>query len=117
MNLMRNEDKKSITLMLSGNLNASNLVMFFFFYLRKRRPPRSTLFPYTTLFRSQVTLRCRILRLRAGSQEVRNQDRRQDRDDRNDDQELNQREAPLVAESAREELEHGCVSSFFSNNR
>src|SRR3712207_8917052 len=24
-----------------------------FFFLRKRRPPRSTLFPYTTLFRSQ----------------------------------------------------------------
>ena len=25
---------------------------FFFFFLRIRRPPRSTLFPYTTLFRS-----------------------------------------------------------------
>src|SRR5438067_7105739 len=25
----------------------------FFFYLQRRRPPRSTLFPYTTLFRSQ----------------------------------------------------------------
>src|SRR5690242_21535513 len=31
--------------------------MFFtwFFFLRIRRPPRSTLFPYTTLFRSQGT--------------------------------------------------------------
>src|SRR5262245_66222982 len=31
---------------------------FFFFFLMIRRPPRSTLFPYTTLFRSQqdVTL-------------------------------------------------------------
>src|ERR1035438_10859688 len=27
---------------------------FFFFFLMIRRPPRSTLFPYTTLFRSQV---------------------------------------------------------------
>src|SRR2546427_9060200 len=27
----------------------------FFFFLMIRRPPRSTLFPYTTLFRSQVT--------------------------------------------------------------
>src|SRR5258705_13487702 len=30
---------------------ANNLV-FFFFFLMIRRPPRSTLFPYTTLFRS-----------------------------------------------------------------
>src|SRR2546426_6962703 len=31
------------------------LVMsFFFFFLMIRRPPRSTLFPYTTLFRSLV---------------------------------------------------------------
>src|SRR2546429_7009817 len=28
--------------------------MFFFFFLMIRRPPRSTLFPYTTLFRSRV---------------------------------------------------------------
>src|SRR3712207_9554650 len=28
------------------------LVLFFFFFLMIRRPPRSTLFPYTTLFRS-----------------------------------------------------------------
>src|SRR3989454_11556667 len=31
-----------------------NLTMFFFFFLMIRRPPRSTLFPYTTLFRSTV---------------------------------------------------------------
>src|SRR5258708_29878602 len=30
------------------------LVFFFFFFLMIRRPPRSTLFPYTTLFRSRV---------------------------------------------------------------
>src|SRR5437899_3631525 len=28
--------------------------MFFFFFLMIRRPPRSTLFPYTTLFRSEL---------------------------------------------------------------
>src|SRR3712207_9391084 len=28
--------------------------VFFFFFLMIRRPPRSTLFPYTTLFRSQA---------------------------------------------------------------
>src|SRR3989454_10089159 len=30
------------------------LVLLFFFFLMIRRPPRSTLFPYTTLFRSVV---------------------------------------------------------------
>src|SRR5438067_6631175 len=30
------------------------MFFFFFFFLRIRRPPRSTLFPYTTLFRSMV---------------------------------------------------------------
>src|SRR6266478_7717615 len=29
--------------------------LFFFFFLMIRRPPRSTLFPYTTLFRSRPT--------------------------------------------------------------
>src|SRR3712207_7621797 len=29
------------------------LCIFFFFFLMIRRPPRSTLFPYTTLFRSR----------------------------------------------------------------
>src|SRR2546429_6164552 len=30
------------------------LLLLFFFFLMIRRPPRSTLFPYTTLFRSLV---------------------------------------------------------------
>src|SRR5439155_19928674 len=30
----------------------TNSIYFFFFFLMIRRPPRSTLFPYTTLFRS-----------------------------------------------------------------
>src|SRR5439155_26753905 len=29
---------------------------FLFFFLMLRRPPRSTLFPYTTLFRSRIAL-------------------------------------------------------------
>src|SRR6267142_2178429 len=32
------------------------LFFFFFFFLMIRRPPRSTLFPYTTLFRSVLLL-------------------------------------------------------------
>src|SRR5258708_38110000 len=31
--------------------------LFFFFFLMIRRPPRSTLFPYTTLFRSAIGMR------------------------------------------------------------
>src|SRR5256885_11861304 len=30
----------------------THTIFFFFFFLMIRRPPRSTLFPYTTLFRS-----------------------------------------------------------------
>src|SRR2546426_8686695 len=33
---------------------------FFFFFLMIRRPPRSTLFPYTTLFRSKAPSRSGI---------------------------------------------------------
>src|SRR4051812_50165345 len=60
-------------------------LLFSFFFLMIRRPPRSTLFPYTTLFRSaigarrgvregpppddarslQMALLCRLLRLRS----------------------------------------------------
>src|SRR2546427_12052343 len=32
--------------------NIISFVILFFFFLMIRRPPRSTLFPYTTLFRS-----------------------------------------------------------------
>src|SRR5256885_11991415 len=34
---------------------SSRLLPLIFFFLMIRRPPRSTLFPYTTLFRSQPT--------------------------------------------------------------
>src|SRR2546422_3159992 len=33
---------------------SSDPLHFFFFFLMIRRPPRSTLFPYTTLFRSRL---------------------------------------------------------------
>src|SRR2546430_17154684 len=39
-----------------------SLFFFFFFFLMIRRPPRSTLFPYTTLFRSGFA----VARPRAG---------------------------------------------------
>src|SRR3712207_6942435 len=37
----------------------------FFFFLMIRRPPRSTLFPYTTLFRSRLAFHHRLGRQRA----------------------------------------------------
>src|SRR5574340_1848311 len=37
---------------------ASSFSLFFFFFLMIRRPPRSTLFPYTTLFRSSTVRQC-----------------------------------------------------------
>src|SRR5438874_10263028 len=39
---------------------------FFFFFLMIRRPPRSTLFPYTTLFRSLDHFGARLDQLLAG---------------------------------------------------
>src|SRR2546426_12011632 len=36
------------------------LILFSFFFLMIRRPPRSTLFPYTTLFRSPSAAATRI---------------------------------------------------------
>src|SRR2546425_8354960 len=60
-------------------------MFFFFFFLMIRRPPRSTLFPYTTLFRSdlrglqpgdvvrvgpQPTGRARLVLLRTAAEEI-----------------------------------------------
>src|SRR2546427_8193913 len=36
------------------HLDIARHFFFFFFFLMIRRPPRSTLFPYTTLFRSEA---------------------------------------------------------------
>src|SRR2546430_14544904 len=44
---------------LSTGLSYLSFILFFFFFLMIRRPPRSTLFPYTTLFRS-LCASCRI---------------------------------------------------------
>src|SRR5256885_4287885 len=41
-----------------SHMSSSPTLPLFFFFLMIRRPPRSTLFPYTTLFRSiRVTIR------------------------------------------------------------
>src|SRR6266542_2176391 len=42
------------------SLVLDSFTLFFFFFLMIRRPPRSTLFPYTTLFRSpRLAAMCR----------------------------------------------------------
>src|SRR3712207_9018181 len=45
-------------------------MFFIFFFLRIRRPPRSTLFPYTTLFRSDKVRRRRFSDSEPGEQAV-----------------------------------------------
>src|SRR2546429_6019732 len=47
------------TLVLASSLSWP-LLLFIFFFLMIRRPPRSTLFPYTTLFRSACTSSLRL---------------------------------------------------------
>src|SRR5699024_12296710 len=52
-----------------------SLIQSFIFFLLARRPPRSTLFPYTTLFRSllgraKIHLRQRCVRLAAPGPQV-----------------------------------------------
>src|SRR6266542_5869724 len=56
---------------------ASSPSSVFFFFLMIRRPPRSTLFPYTTLFRSPGRWGCR--RLRRGRPWCRREDRKSTR--------------------------------------
>src|SRR2546430_7359290 len=41
-----------------------DIFIFFFFFLMIRRPPRSTLFPYTTLFRSIAVFRTPMVTMR-----------------------------------------------------
>src|SRR2546429_7090041 len=43
-----------------------NHITIFFFFLMIRRPPRSTLFPYTTLFRSKYGLNAQRCEITAG---------------------------------------------------
>src|SRR5882757_10868542 len=50
-------------------------LIFFFFFLMIRRPPRSTLFPYTTLFRSAArSSTCRRPRWRTCSRTPRSEE-------------------------------------------
>src|SRR5262249_60906541 len=53
----------SLSLPASSPLPSSPSNLSFFFFLMIRRPPRSTLFPYTTLFRSMSF--CRHIQARA----------------------------------------------------
>src|SRR5690349_23373785 len=53
-------------------------LIFFFFFLMIRRPPRSTLFPYTTLFRSRWE-QCRIFFIHKHSALVHFSDRKSTR--------------------------------------
>src|SRR3712207_9423862 len=77
---------------LSGTMCAS---MSHFFFLMIRRPPRSTLFPYTTLFRSQRRLGDTLAG--AALQDVRRRARRQEVADPVRDA------RPLTAEGERSE--------------
>src|SRR5205814_10195749 len=55
-----------IHISLSRNQSTSPFLYLYFFFLMLRRPPRSTLFPYTTLFRSPGAPEDRHLPLRRG---------------------------------------------------
>src|SRR5260364_179478 len=57
-------------------LQAAAAIFHMFFFLMIRRPPRSTLFPYTTLFRSPVSADLLDRRRAAGDLAVQPADRR-----------------------------------------
>src|SRR2546429_9369216 len=46
----------TLSLVFVLNYTLITIFFFFFFFLMIRRPPRSTLFPYTTLFRSEAEI-------------------------------------------------------------
>src|SRR5689334_25269852 len=72
------------------------VVPSFFFFLMLRRPPRSTLFPYTTLFRSRGFLAGRHLLLRFDQLALRDRDRFEQR--------------PLDRKSTRLNSSHSSIS-------
>src|SRR6266550_7794914 len=57
--------------------DSKRLLWFLFFFLMIRRPPRSTLFPYTTLFRLRLLRRPRRL---PGAREAANGEQDEDRE-------------------------------------
>src|SRR3712207_7843363 len=46
------------------------IMLFYFFFLMIRRPPRSTLFPYTTLFRSRAGFEAQHVSFRGAAQTI-----------------------------------------------
>src|SRR5471030_3510626 len=64
-------------LLITSSVIIPRLRILFFFFLMIRRPPRSTLFPYTTLFRSHVH--------RGGARQDGRPDRRQGGADRSEE--------------------------------
>src|SRR5260221_4581961 len=54
---------KSFTYPLNFVHTHVTIITIFFFFLMIRRPPRSTLFPYTTLFRSEEESRVPLLKV------------------------------------------------------
>src|SRR5256885_17146040 len=73
-----------------------------FFFLMIRRPPRSTLFPYTTLFRSQERLLCPVGRGLGRHQRLRL------RGDRDRDALQTDRQAVRRSEEHTSELQSPC---------
>src|SRR3989449_9086314 len=61
-------------------VTVAHYLFVFFFFLMIRRPPRSTLFPYTTLFRSDRVEPSDVAELRAGQIRSREVCAQQDRD-------------------------------------
>src|SRR6267143_2316271 len=67
------------------NITFIFIIVFFFFFLMIRRPPRSTLFPYTTLFQSPDPVPLRRSVGRRGDERHREGLERQPRPDRQGD--------------------------------
>src|SRR5256885_13391907 len=67
-----NSSHRSLLFMFSFFLfqHTSQSLSYFFFFLMIRRPPRSTLFPYTTLFRSPRAERPQLRALRRAGREA-----------------------------------------------
>src|SRR5258706_13691833 len=76
----------------------------FFFFLMIRRPPRSTLFPYTTLFRSGVRARMPCLNQGTGRRkdEIRQADARREQADDEPRRVLAARGLPSAARRSEE---------------
>src|SRR2546425_183918 len=76
--VQQHRDHGSYYMVLSPASGLSYLLLFsipspclLFFFLMIRRPPRSTLFPYTTLFRSRLAAQLQLLLRRAGDEDDR----------------------------------------------